>query len=328
VRTCCIFTHTKNPLRPVDVVTIFYLMVINILIIIFRENLPQYQWFLAVHFLIIGLIVLITVVRWCSQSKLLKFIHYWYPYVLFGLFFEEIHYTVFMIFPGWFDHIPIKIDYALFGVHPTVWLEQFSNVWLNDYLQFAYTFYLILLPVLGGALYRRGDWQGFDRLMLSAAITYYLCYIIFILFPIEGPYHTLQHLQRVELEGWIFTDLINFIEKHGRVHGGALPSTHVAASLVVLICAYKYHRKIYYAILPIVLSLFVATVYGRYHYVTDVITGLGMGWIGCWLGHKLYSFWERRIGQFEISDGKSQIDRQLISRSRFGHTSSEASAGD
>jgi hypothetical protein len=38
--------------------------------------------------------------------------------------------------------------------------------------------------------------------------------------------------------------------------------------------AYRYHRPSFYVITPIVLSLYVSTFYGRYHYVTDAIVGI------------------------------------------------------
>jgi len=118
-------------------------------------------------------------------------------------------------------------------------------------------------------------------------VAYYLCYVIFVLFPIESPHHTLRHLQQVDLVGGPFTAFINLLEKHGRVHGGAFPSTHVAGSVVVLISAYRFARRIGYWLTPLVLGICVATVYGRYHYAVDVFAGVLAAAIGCWAGARL-----------------------------------------
>ncbi|MGH9855767.1 MAG: hypothetical protein ACREBD_38525, partial [Blastocatellia bacterium] len=64
---------------------------------------------------------------------------------------------------------------------------------------------------------------------------------------------------------------------------------HVAGSMVVLISAWRFARRIGYWLTPLVLSICVATVYGRYHYVMDVFAGILMAAIGCWIGSRLSS---------------------------------------
>jgi membrane-associated phospholipid phosphatase len=219
----------------------------------------------------------------------LNLLSHWYPTLLFLFFFEEIGLIVHAIFPGWFDDILIKADYALFGAHPTVWIEQFSGYWLSEYMQLVYMSYFLLTIGLGGRLWLRGRREEFGVFIASTCAAYYLCYVIFVFFPIESPHHTLRHLQQVELAGGPFTAFINLIEKHGRVHGGAFPSAHVAGSVVVLISAWRFARKIGYWLTPLVLSICVATVYGRYHYVMDVFAGILMAAIGCWIGSRLSS---------------------------------------
>jgi membrane-associated phospholipid phosphatase len=173
-------------------------------------------------------------------------------------------------------------------------LEGFSNYWLNEYMQLAYTSYFLLTIGLGAYLWISGRREDFAVFMASTCAAYYLCYVIFVLFPIESPHHTLRHLQRVELTGGPFTAFINLIEKHGRVHGGAFPSAHVAGSVVALISAWRFTRRAGYWLTPLVLSVCVATVYGRYHYAMDVFAGILMAVIGCRLGQKLCSLNQRR----------------------------------
>ena len=225
---------------------------------------------------------------------------------LYLVFFEEIGLIVHSIFPGWFDEYLIKADYAMFGAHPTVWIEQFSNYWVNQYMQLVYTSYYLLTIGLGAYLWFRNGGvrnrgirdrrEDFAEFITSTCAAYYLCYVIFVLIPIESPHHTLRHLQQVELAGGPVTDLINLIEKHcGRVHGGAFPSAHVAGSVVVLISAWRFAPRAGDCLTPLVLSICVATVYGRYHYVMDVLAGILMAVVGCWMGAKLRSKKTERI---------------------------------
>ncbi|MCZ6776284.1 MAG: hypothetical protein O7D34_07500, partial [Ignavibacteria bacterium] len=49
---------------------------------------------------------------------------------------------------------------------------------------------------------------------------------------------------------------------------------HCAAGTVMLAMLYRYNRKLFYPAVPVLISLYVATVYGRYHYTADGIAGI------------------------------------------------------
>jgi membrane-associated phospholipid phosphatase len=275
-------------LNVADWLTIAYLIFSTTLIVVCRQNIKHWEVLLPIHFGLMSMVVGLASAR-ARQVRALSFISHWYPPTLFLFFFEEIGLIVHAIFPGWFDEILIKADYALFGAHPTVWIEQFSNYWLNEYMQLVYTSYFLLTIGFGVYLWSKGRRDDFAVFIASTCAAYYLSYVIFVLFPIESPHHTLGHLQQVELTGGPFTSFINLIEKHGRVHGGAFPSTHVAGATVVLFSAYRFAPRIGYWLTPLVVSICVATVYGRYHYAVDVFAGILMAAIGCWIGAKLHS---------------------------------------
>ncbi len=274
-------------LNVADRLTLLYLIFTTTLIVVCRQNVKHWETLLPIH---LGLMVTITGLAWARRRgvRVLSFTSHWYPVLIFLFFFEEIALTVHAIFPGWFDEYLIKADYALFGAHPTVWIEQFSGYWLNEFMQLAYMSYFLLTIGLGAYLWSRHRRDDFSVFIASTCAAYYLCYVIFVFFPIESPYHTLAHLQQVELTGGPMTALINLIEKHGRVHGGAFPSGHVAGSMVALFSAYRFAREIGYWLTPVVVSICVATIYGRYHYVMDVLAAIVVAAIGCWAGSKLF----------------------------------------
>jgi membrane-associated phospholipid phosphatase len=282
-------------LNAADRLTIAYLVYSTALIAICRQNIPRWPLLLPIHLALIAIIFGLSFAR-SNGARFLSFISHWYPPLLFLFFFEEIGLIVHAVFPGWFDEYLIAADYAIFGFHPTVWAEQFSNYWLNEYMQLVYTSYFLLTIGLGAHLWLRGKREEFGVFIASTCAAYYLCYVIFVCFPIESPYHTLRHLQQVELAGGPFTALIDLIEKHGRVHGGAFPSAHIAGSVVALISAFRFARRIGYWLTPLVLSICAATVYGRYHYAVDVFAGALVAAIGCWIGRRLCKIEKRRFG--------------------------------
>lgn len=270
-----------------DRLTLAYLFFSTTLIAVCHANVRHATTLLPIHLGLMAMIFGLAVARE-RNIRVLSTISHWYPALLFLFFFEEIGLIVHAIHPGWFDDYLIRADYALFGAHPTVWIGQFANYWLTEYMQLVYTSYFLLTIGLGAYLWLRGGArQEFAVFIASTCAAYYLCYVIFVLFPIESPHYTLRHLQEVELTGGPFTAFINLLEKHGRVHGGAFPSAHVAGSVVVLISAYRFARRIGYLLAPLVLSICVATIYGRYHYAVDVFAGALAAAIGCWIGAKL-----------------------------------------
>jgi membrane-associated phospholipid phosphatase len=222
---------------------------------------------------------LLLLVWWLSRSRARgtrawSVVADWYPLALFVVFFEQIGSLVHAIASGWRDSVLIAIDYAIFGVHPGVWIEQFAGYWMTEYMQFSYLMYF---PLTAGAavwLRLRHGRSALGQLLLASCVAYYICYVIFLIFPIEGPFHTLRELQRVELRGGVFTAVIEWVERYGRVHGGAFPSAHVAGSVVSWLVLWRYSARAGWLLTPLILSITVATVYGRYHYAIDVPAGV------------------------------------------------------
>ena len=123
--------------------------------------------------------------------------------------------------------------------------------------------------------------------MVATAIAHYSVYVMAVLFPVESPYFALASLHLAPLDGGAFTTTVEFIERFGRVHGGAFPSAHVAGSMVALLAVRRYKPWLFWVCLPFFLSMCVATVYGRYHYIADVLAGIvagALGWVaGQWM---------------------------------------------
>ncbi len=262
-----------------------YLNLLNTLILIFHRNLPHAPVYLALHSAVAALILLLC--RSADSSAALRFARYWYPQAFFLFCFEELNWIVHLIFPGWFDRWFIDFDHWLVGVCPTVWLQQYANPLLNDFMQMAYISYFFYLTILAALLYCHGERRAFWSVMTSSVLAYTVGYTIAILLPVESPYHSLAALEQVPLTGGFFTWLINVLEGFGRVHGAAFPSAHVSGSTVALVGAWRYRRCLFWIYLPFFVCMLLATVYGRYHYIADVLGGLPIGVLGFWLGHKL-----------------------------------------
>lgn len=280
---------------PFEWVALSYLAISGTLIAAFHQNLPSAWLHLGLRVAIAAAIIGLCAAAQERTTGALRFVRHWYPQALFLFCFEELHHIVHVIHSEWFDGYLIAFDYRLTGVNPTVWLQQFARPWLNDFMQMAYLTYFFYLIVLGAILYRRREDRAFWTVMTGSIAAYSIGYVIAILLPVESPYHALRALHTVELGGGFFTRLIALIEQFGRVHGAAFPSAHVCGSFVAVLGAWRYRRWLFWVYLPFFTCMMVATVYGRYHYVADVLAGLVTGAIGFWAGEKLLRSNERGI---------------------------------
>jgi membrane-associated phospholipid phosphatase len=277
--------------RPVDVITIGYLLLLNILVAFFHENLSRPWAFIVLHLCIIAVIVGLVFMARRIRSESVRVFREWYPGLFFVFGFEEINYLVNMVTPERFHQALIAWDYAIFGVHPTIWLGQFALPWLTELLMSCFASFYFLIPLVGLVLYFKNKKEELRELMLTLGIAFYICFLTFIFLPAEGPWITMIHLHPEPLQGGLFTWFVHFVQGLGTVRGGAFPSSHVAVAVVVLIVAYRHQRMLSYFLMPVIIGLFISTVYCRFHYAVDVLSGVLVGMVGFISGHWILQRW-------------------------------------
>jgi len=120
-----------------------------------------------------------------------------------------------------------------------------------------------------------------------------LCTLGFMIFPVAGPMRHIADLHTVPLRGYFFTAVSELIR--GRIHtpGGTIPSIHCAAATIMWWAAYRYSRPAFFVLAPVILSLYVSTVYGRFHYAFDVVAGIAAAFLTMALGPVLIKAWNR-----------------------------------
>lgn len=217
-------------------------------------------------------------IRWAERSVVGQFLHDWYPLAMFIVCFEEVSRLSFLVRDRWQDPYILAMESRFFAVPPTVWLGRHGSGLVTEFLEIGYFSYFVLLMIVGGVLYARADRRPFRQVMDATVVSYLLCYVAFILFPTEGPAHTLASQQDFVLPGGgPFHWMVGLIQKNAGVHGNAFPSAHVAGGVVALFFAWKYAPRLGVALTPLVVLLCVGAVYDRYHYVSDVVAGVAVG---------------------------------------------------
>lgn len=280
--------------RPADTVTIIFLLFLTGLTLFYFAILPRAPYLLGIYLsLILAQIILI---RFRDTRR---FVRNYYDLIFATIcvlaVFDSLEWVVHYVNPEDIDPLLIKLDYLIFGNHPTVMLEKILNPFLTDILQIAYSTYYFIPISFGVILLKNKQEEEFDKSIFMILLCFYLSYLGYILFPALGPRFYLSSFQTTELQGFFaagpIQDLLNRLEGIKR---DAFPSGHTGIALTVLYLAYRYRRRYFRIALPVVSALIFSTVYCRYHYVVDVIAGFGLTLLTIVLGEWYYGWWIKR----------------------------------
>lgn len=283
-------------LRPVEGICIIYFLALSLLLIFLHRSLKNWSVYILLNFFIIAIIAFMNWLHPKFNSHVFDFFYYWYPILIFLFGFEQAARLNHIIFLQWFDPVILKFEKFIFGVHPTIWFSRHSNPWLTEIFQFFYFTYYLQFPILGAYFYAKKKINNFNNFLFASFIAYINCFVCYFLFPIEGPHHTLIHLRASRVDGYLFDSLVHLIQASGGVHGNALPSAHIATSIIVVIFAYKYARKVFYFLFPATIGLCIGAVYGWYHYASDIFAGIIFGALAYYPLYKLlYNWWDKKI---------------------------------
>jgi membrane-associated phospholipid phosphatase len=260
--------------RAVDIFCAVYVCVFSILVLAFYDRVESAGLVILANCLVIPLLGILRRMAIVAGSESYRFLLSAFPLIVFFWMYKQSGMMIQAATNGWLDYIIIEAEFAVVGVHPSLWFERLVSPWLTEIMMFAYFSYLPLLLIVSAILFFKREPETMDRFLTSLTIGYGVCFLLFVILPVQGPRHALADYYSLELEGPLFRHLTGLVEKYGHLTGGCFPSPHCTAGTVMLYALLKYHRKSFYVILPLVMLFFVSTVYGRYHYVTDILAGV------------------------------------------------------
>jgi len=282
-------------IAPVQGLTLFFLIGLIILALIFHGQIPRWRFLLLNYSILLGLFFVLKLSSGRKAMGKAGTFFYQFSPILFVVSIYESLGNLIQYLQADIDPWLVKIDLFIFGVEPTLWIQKWIVPWFTDIMSLAYLCYYFIPVVLIAVLYLKDRMAEFDRSMFVLAFGYYVSFIGYILFPAVGPRYALTHLYSVPLEGSFITDFVrdtlNALEHNKR---DCMPSGHTQIVLMVLFLAYRHEKFLFYLFFPIICGLILSTVYLRYHYVIDLLVGGGLA-IGCTMvGHRIYTWWTLR----------------------------------
>ncbi len=190
------------------------------------------------------------------------------------------------------DQALMAIDQRLFGFQASLILQRIISPRMTAYMTFAYFFHIINIPLVACFIYVWRPRPRFREMMSGLMVVSFLGLLGYLLVPAIGPMYTLRNQYTVPLSHsiWMFNRDVDFMD-FARIRRDVFPSLHVAISFVVWLYAYRNSKKLFWILSPLILSLWLSTLYLRYHYLIDVVAGLILAPLSYLLGNWLYHHW-------------------------------------
>lgn len=165
-------------------------------------------------------------------------------------------------------------EVALFGreVSREWWQASHSRFWSTVYHAAYFAFYPIIAatPITLLVLGRRAE---AERAVTWIFATFLLCYLVFVTFPVAGPYY-----EYPRPAAWFLDNpaarLVYATLSRGSAYGAAFPSSHVAATLVAVAAAYAGSRTLGMVLTVPAILLTIGVVYCQMHYAVDAVAGV------------------------------------------------------
>jgi membrane-associated phospholipid phosphatase len=168
-------------------------------------------------------------------------------------------------------------EMALFGAQVSAewWKAAPSRFW-SAALHGAYFSYYLIVSVPAFLLLYRGRVAEARHFVLAVMATFVSCYLVFIFFPVAGPYYEFPRP-----DAWFIDNgparLVYATLAAGSSYGAAFPSSHVAAAVAATAASFRGSRRLGLILVVPTLLLTVGVVYCQMHYAVDALAGAAVG---------------------------------------------------
>lgn len=262
--------------RPADLVVLCYLALTGALLIASPLSFEGKARYALLHF---GLLLAVALLRYLPRpaNRVLRFLRESYP--LFGLpfLYDSLQLLNRLVTVRYFDDVISGAEQVVFGAQPSQILHTLlPSPALSDFLHLSYLSYLALFPLVAVPIYIRRRTQALGAYVTTVMLTILFCYGIFIVIPVQGPFHFFGPLAPDRLPGTV-APLVHALLHNASSVGTAFPSSHVAVSVCIWLVARRYVPRLSRGVLVIAAGILVGTVYGGFHYAIDAAAGLVVG---------------------------------------------------
>jgi hypothetical protein len=214
-----------------------------------------------------------------------------------------LRWTLPLVAPHSYDAQLSRIDVAIFGVEPTLWLEPHMSLAFVEYLAFFYFSYFVISGLY--ALVSLGPGSSNEtsaEFAIGTAVVYGIGQLGYALVPGYGPTQFLSAQYAGPLEGGFFWQAVLSTVDAGGAMKDIFPSLHTAGPVWYSLFAWSRAKRtgeLRWKLFAMVTSFFamnivVSTVALRWHYVIDLAAGLALAASASWLSRRVVG-WENEL---------------------------------
>ena len=236
---------------------------------------------------------------WHFVSPFWTIIRDWFPFLIILLMYYSLwgDATHLMVTTDR-DRALISIDQHLFGFQASLVMQRIISPRLTAWMNFAYFYHILNIPVVACFIYLRRGRARFREMMSGLMVVSFFGLLGYLLVPAIGPMFTLRDQYTVPLSHtiWMFNRNVDFMD-FARIRRDVFPSLHVGISFVVWLYACRNSKTLFWILSPLILSLWLSTLYLRYHYLIDVVAGLVLAPLCYLLANWLFG----RFGEIPVS---------------------------
>ena len=271
-------------LSALDRLTLLYVAAASVLLVAhvnnWRDARPtrwETECLIASHVLALVFALLAPIVRNRSRSED-SFVAEWYPVmVMIGLYAG-----VGLLNTGAggstvaFDGVVQRWEMAVFGRQVAYdWIRAMPSPALSWVLHLSYLSYYFLVIAAPAGLWLLGRRQAARQAIFAISLTFFACYFAFLVFPVAGPLYAWPLPANAATAVWP-ARVVHALLGRADAWGSAFPSSHVAASVVATIFAFRGSRRLGAVLAVPTVGIFFAVVYGQIHYGVDALGGLAL----------------------------------------------------
>jgi membrane-associated phospholipid phosphatase len=258
-------------LRPVDQVILAYVAVASAVAAARLPTIPSCGWVLTANGLIVLLILLVNRPGLGPVGRTLSEL---YPLlIVVGL------YGALDLLSGFgaartHDGEVQRWEATIFGgqVSQEWWQRSPSPFW-SSVFHGAYFAYYLIVPAGPLWFFGTGRTRELHRTMLVIVTSFLVCYLVFIFYPVAGPYYEFARPAAVLLDNPP-ARLVYRVLARGSAYGAAFPSSHVAATVAATLAVTAGAPRLGLTLAVPTILLAFGVVYCQMHYAVDALAGV------------------------------------------------------
>jgi membrane-associated phospholipid phosphatase len=264
---------SERSLRAIDWLLLGYLGIVSVVAAVRAPVQPDCWWLLLAHALFGVFLLLLTRQRSGRVGRMFREL---YPIFLLPGLYSELDVLTSGSTPV-HDLLIQQWELLVFGTQVSrEWWQWGPSRFWSTVLHAAYLSYYFIISAPAFFFAWRGDLLAVRRFVFLVMLTFVLCYLVFIFFPVAGPYYTFPRPADWFTDNWAARLVYQALET-GSSYGAAFPSSHVAAAVVATLSAARVSRKLGLFLLVPTILLTIGVVYCQMHYGVDALTGLLVG---------------------------------------------------